>query len=63
MQRASLVALMVKNPLAMQGAWVQLLDREDLLEKGMANKSIHSTFPVYSLMNFYQVSAPLQIKK
>ena len=63
MQRASLVALMVKNPLAMQGAWVQLLDREDLLEKGMANKSIQSTFPVYSLMNFYQVSAPLQIKK
>ena len=63
MQRASLVALMVKNPLAMQGAWVQLLDREDLLEKGMANKSIQSTFPAYSFMNFHQVSAPLQIKK
>ena len=63
MQRASLVVQMVMNLPAMQGAWVQLLDWEDPLEKGMANRSIQSTFPVYSLMNFYQVSAPLQIKK
>ena len=63
MQRASLVVQMVMNLPAMQGAWVQLLDWEDPLEKGMANRSIQSTFPVYSLMNFYRVSAPLQIKK
>ena len=53
MQRASLVVQMVMNLPAMQGAWVQLLDWEDPLEKGMANRSIQSTFPVYSLMNFY----------
>ena len=33
---ASLVAQLVKNPLAMQKTWVQSLDREDPLEKGMA---------------------------
>ena len=33
---ASLVAQMVKNLPAMQEIWVQLLGREDPLEKGMA---------------------------
>ena len=33
--RASLVAQMVKNQPAMQETWVQSLDREDTLEKGM----------------------------
>ena len=33
---ASLVAQLVKNPLAMRKTWVQSLDREDPLEKGMA---------------------------
>ena len=36
---ASLVAQMVKNLPAMQETWVQSLDREDLLEKGMATHS------------------------
>ena len=36
---ASLVAQMVKNPSAVQETWVRSLDQEDLLEKGMANKS------------------------
>ena len=36
----SLVAQMVKNLLAMQENWVQSLDQEDALEKGMA---IHSS--------------------
>ena len=35
----SLVAQMVKNPPAMQKAWVQTLDQEDTLEKGMATHS------------------------
>ena len=35
----SLVARMVKNPPAMQKAWVQTLDQEDTLEKGMATHS------------------------
>ena len=34
---ASLVAQMVKNPPAMQGTWVQSLDWEDSLEKGMVS--------------------------
>ena len=33
---ASLVAQLVKNPLAMWKTWVQSLDWEDPLEKGMA---------------------------
>ena len=36
---ASLVAQLVKNPLAMRKTWVQSLDREDPLEKGMATYS------------------------
>ena len=36
---ASLVALMVKNPPAMQETRVQLLGQEDPLEKGMATHS------------------------
>ena len=36
---ASLVAQMVKNMPAMQEAWVQSLDWEDPLEKGMATHS------------------------
>ena len=32
---ASLVAQMVKNPPAIQGAWVRSLDWEDALEKGL----------------------------
>ena len=35
----SLVARMVKNPPAMQKAWVQTRDQEDTLEKGMATHS------------------------
>ena len=37
--RASLVAQMIKNPPAMQETWVQSLDWEDPLEKGMATHS------------------------
>ena len=37
--RASLVAQMVKNPPAMQETWVQSLDWEDPLEKGVATYS------------------------
>ena len=36
MNRASLVAQLVKNPLAMLETWVQSLAWEDLLEKGKA---------------------------
>ena len=36
---ASLVAQMVKNPPAMHETWVQSLDWEDPLEKGMATHS------------------------
>jgi len=36
---ASQVAQTVKNPLAMQETWVQSLDWEDPLEKGMATLS------------------------
>ena len=36
---ASLVAQLVKNPLAMRKTWVQSLDREDPLEKEMATLS------------------------
>ena len=36
---ASLVAQMVKNPPAVQETWVQSLDWEDLLEKGVATHS------------------------
>ena len=39
LNEASLVAQMVKNLLSMQEIWVQLLGREDLLEKGMAAHS------------------------
>ena len=52
MQMASLVAQMIKNLPAMQGTWVQLLDWEDPLEKGMANKSKQSTFPSVQLNEF-----------
>ena len=37
--RASLVAQMVKNLLAMQEIWVQTLGQEDPLEKGRATYS------------------------
>jgi len=37
--RASLVAQMVKNLLAMQETWVRSLSQEDPLEKGMATHS------------------------
>ena len=36
---ASLQAPTVKNPLAMQEAWVRSLSREDPLEKGIATNS------------------------
>ena len=36
---ASLVAQMAKNLPGMQGTWVQSLDREDALEKGMVTRS------------------------
>ena len=36
---ASLVAQLVKNPLAMQETWVRSLGREDPLEEGMATHS------------------------
>ena len=36
---ASLVAQLVKNPPAMRETWVQSLDWEDPLEKGMATHS------------------------
>ena len=39
LQYSSLVAQLVKNPLAMQETWVQSLDWEDPLEKGMATHS------------------------
>ena len=39
MQGASLVAQMVKNPLAMQETWVRFLGWEDPLEEGMATHS------------------------
>ena len=39
LNRASLVAQMVKNLPAMQETWVQPLVREDPLEKGMAIQS------------------------
>ena len=39
LQQASLVAQIVKNPPAMQKAWVRSLGREDPLEKGMATPS------------------------
>ena len=38
-KRASLVAQMVKNLLAMQETWVQSLEQEDPLESGMATHS------------------------
>ena len=37
--RASLVAQMVKNPLAMQETWLQSLGQGDPLEKGMETHS------------------------
>ena len=39
MASASLVAQLVKNPPAMQETWVQSLDWEDPLEKGIATHS------------------------
>ena len=42
LERASRVAQMVKNQLAMQETWVRSLGREDPLEKGMAT---HSSIP------------------
>ena len=38
-QGVSLVAQMVKNPPAMQETWIQSLDWEDPLEKGMTTYS------------------------
>ena len=40
---ASLVAQLVKNPLAMRETWIRSLGWEDLLEKGKANHT--STLP------------------
>ena len=37
---------MVKNPPAMQETWIQSLDWEDPLEKGMAT---HSSIPVWRI--------------
>ena len=37
---ASRVAQMVRNPPAMQGIWVQCMDWEDPLEKGMTTHSV-----------------------
>ena len=37
--KTSLVAQSVKKPPAMQESWVQSLDQEDALEKGMATQS------------------------
>ena len=37
--RASRVAQLVKNPLAMRETWVRSLGQEDPLEKGMATHS------------------------
>ena len=39
LNRASLVAQMVKNLLAVQETWVQILNWEDPLEKGMTTHS------------------------
>ena len=39
LNQASLVAQMVKNPLAMRETWVRSLGWEDTLEKGMATHS------------------------
>ena len=36
----SLVAQMVKNPPAMRKAWVQTLDQEDTLEKGITTTPV-----------------------
>ena len=45
-QRASLVAQVVKNQPAMRETWVQSLDQEDPLKKGMA---IHSSILAWSI--------------
>ena len=39
LHKASLVAQMVKNPLAMQRTWVRSLGQEDPLKEGMATHS------------------------
>ena len=46
MNWASLVAQMVKSPPAMQETWVQSLDREDPLEKGIIT---HSSILVWGI--------------
>jgi len=43
----SLVAQLVKNPLAMWETWVRSLGREDPLEKGMANHSRILTWRIF----------------
>ena len=43
---ASLVVQMVKNPPAMQDTWVQALDLEDPIEKGIAT---HSSIPAWEI--------------
>ena len=45
--RASLLAQMIKNFLAMWEIWVQSLGREDPLEKGMAT---HSSILVWKML-------------
>ena len=50
---ASLVAQLVKNPLAMQETWVRSLGWEDLLEKG---KATHSSIPVWRIPWTIQVA-------
>ena len=45
-QRASLIAQLVKNLPAMQGDWVRFLGQEDPLDKGMAT---HSSIPAWKI--------------
>ena len=53
---ASLVAQMAKNPCAMQDTWVQSLDWEDPMEKGLAT---HSVF-LLGVMPWTEVPGGLQ---
>ena len=48
---ASLVAQSVKNPLAMQDTWIQLLGWEDPLEDSMAT---HSSIPACMLVQTHE---------
>ena len=50
--RASLVAQLVKNPLAMRETWVRSLGWEDPMEKGMAT---HSSILAWKSMGLQRV--------